>query len=239
MADEPAARPESRSGSGLVSRIVRTSLLVMLALAMTSAAVKAEDAAIPEKLLRRQTAEMILASQPSDIRDRLFEQKYVVMQEIREPGAPPGMFLAYVLFEAPPARVYRFLSQTARQKEFRPELTGVETVSITPPGRSVEEYRLKVLFQRYVYRLEYRMDPEARRLEWSLAEGFENDLDSIEGFWELYEMEGDRTLGRFGTTVDAGANIPRFLQDWLTRKNLPKQMQRVRAWVDSGGTYRP
>ena len=137
MADEPAARPESRSGSGLVSRMVRTSLLVTFALAMTGATAK--DDAIPEDLLRRQTAETILAGQPSDIRDRLFEQKYVVMQEIREPGAPPGMFLAYVLFELPPARVYRFLSQTARQTEFRPELTGIETVSITPPGGSVEE----------------------------------------------------------------------------------------------------
>ena len=50
-------------------------------------------------------------------------------------------------------------------------------------------------------------------------------------------MAGDRTLGRFGTTVDAGPNIPRFLQNWITRKNLPKQMQRVRAWVDASWEF--
>ena len=52
-------------------------------------------------------------------------------------------------------------------------------------------------------------------------------------------MEDGRTLGRSGTSVDVGSAVPAFLQDWLTRKKLPQTMERVRLWVDSGGTYRP
>ena len=105
-----------------------------------------------------------------------------------------------------------------------------------PPRRASG---LKILFQRYVYRIEYRLFPGRRRIEWHLDERFDNDLDKMSGYWELYEMPDGRTLGRSGTSVDVGPSVPAFLQDWITRKNLPRTMDRVRLWVDSGGTYRP
>jgi hypothetical protein len=185
------------------------------------------------------TAATILANQPAATVDRLMEKNLVVMQEVREDGSlSGGIITAYVIFADPIDPVYDLLSQSARQIEFRPELTNIEMVAMSEHG-PVDEQRLKILFQRFVYYISYRLDRSQYRIEWHLDHGYENDLDQVDGFWELYEMEDGRTLGRSGTSIDVGPAIPAFLQDWLTRKNLPQTMERVRLWVDSGGSYRP
>jgi hypothetical protein len=185
------------------------------------------------------TASTILANQPGATVDRLFEKNIVVMQEVREDGSlSGGIITAYVIFADPPEKVFGLLSQSARQIEFRPELTSIEMVEMSEQG-PVDEQRLKILFQRFVYYIQYRIDRANHRIEWRLDHRYESDLDQLDGFWELYAMEDGRTLGRSGTSVDVGGAVPAFLQDWLTRKNLPQTMERVRLWVDSGGTYRP
>ncbi len=106
------------------------------------------------------------------------------------------------------------------------------------PHGPIDEQRLRILFRTYIFRLEYRLHPEQRRIEWILDERFDNDLTRLTGYWELFEMADGRTLGRSGTSVDVGPAVPAFLQDWITRKNLPVTMKRVQRWVDSEGGSR-
>lgn len=197
------------------------------------------DTAPPGKAAAPQSAEDILAAQPSDLVERLKVENVLVLEEVQAKGPlRGGIISAYVLFDQPIERVYRLLAQSTRQAEFRPELTRIEIVE-TAPQRQVDEQQLKILFQRYVYRIAYRLFPEERRIEWNLDERFENDLDRLTGFWSLHAMADGRTLGRSGTSVDVGPAVPAVLQDWITRKNVPETMRRVRMWVNSGGTYRP
>ena len=186
-----------------------------------------------------QSAEGILAAQPRDVVDRLMSENILVLEEIQAKGPlRGGIISAYVLFEQPVDRVYRLLAQSTRQSEFRPELTRIETVETRPHGQ-VDEQQLKILFQHYVFRIAYQLFPEQRRIEWNLDERFDNDLARLTGFWALYAMADGRTLGRSGTSVDVGPAVPAVLQDWITRKNVPETMRRVRMWVNSGGSYRP
>ena len=184
-------------------------------------------------------AQRVLASQPAPMVTRLMSERVVVVADDHDPrAATREIITSYVIFDSPIEHTYAMLSRSDRQVEFRPELTSIETIESTPEG-PVDEHRLKILFSRYVYRIAYRLDPAANRIEWKLDHRFENDLDEVYGFWELYEMPDGRTLGRSGTSVDVGPQVPAFLQDWMTRKNLPTTMERVRLWVDSGGSYRP
>ena len=202
------------------------------------AALQVEDGLLPETL-PTPTAATILANQPRPVVERLLEKNVVVMQEVREEGAlSGGIITSYVMFEPPVEEAYGLLSQSARRVEFRPELTSIETIERAARG-PIDEQRMRILFQRYVYRIEYRLDPDRWRIEWLLDERFDNDLQMVNGFWELYPTDDGRTLGRSGTSINVGAHVPGFLQDWITRKNLPKTMERVRMWVNSGGTYRP
>jgi hypothetical protein len=165
---------------------------------------------------------------------RLLRDGLVVLRN-GEPGASarhPGFVEAYLLFEDPPDRVFALLADTRRQAEFRPELERIETVAALSDG-SIEEHRLGVLFTQIAYRLRYQIDPESRRIDWSLDPGFANDVARIDGWWQLDEAEGSRTLARFGTRVEVGPALPAFLAELVTRKDLPHTLERCRAWVAS------
>ena len=126
------------------------------------------------------------------------------------------------------------LAQTSRQNEYRPELEAIETLESREDG-SIDEQRLRIMFIDIRYHLRNRVDPLKRRIHWELAPGFENDLERVEGSWELYALEDERTLGVFSTIVELGSAMPSFLQDYVTRKNLPGTLERCRRWVDGNG----
>jgi hypothetical protein len=84
-----------------------------------------------------------------------------------------------------------------------------------------------------------RRDRATERLSWDLDPSFDNDLQRMQGFWELYELGEGRTLGRFGSTVDVGRAVPRMVQDALSRKTVLRTVENTRQWVDSDGRWRP
>jgi hypothetical protein len=173
----------------------------------------------------------ILAAAPARVVESLLARKVVL--DARSDSAAQAA-RGFVIFEQPVSRVFMLLSQTARQKEYRPELESIETIDSREDG-SVDEHRMRIMFIEIRYRLRNRIDAAGRRIEWELAPGFDSDLKRVEGSWELYALEGGRTLGVFGTLVEVGSGMPSFLQDYVTRKNLPRTLERCRRWVDGDG----
>jgi hypothetical protein len=173
----------------------------------------------------------ILAQLPSDLREHLLAQKVVLVARAESSTQSAQ---GYVIFEQPVERVFRLLSQTERQLEYRPELEAIETVAPLDDG-TLDEHRIRILFLEVRYRLRNHRDEAHRRISWELDSAFENDLRRVEGSWELHALDARRTLGLFRTTVEVGSGIPSFLQDYLTRKNLPGTLERCRRWVDSDG----
>jgi hypothetical protein len=183
------------------------------------------------------TAESILAQEPPELVERLFEQKMLLVEVAKQEGEGT-LFVAYVVFEKPRSRVVQLLIQPERQTEYRPELRHVEVVERGPDTR-VDEHRIKIMFTSVVYRLRVRRDRKTERLSWHLDPSFDNDLRRMQGFWELHELGEDRTLGRFGSSVDVGGAVPRMLQDALSRKTVLRTVENTRKWVDSDGRWRP
>ena len=145
--------------------------------------------------------------------------------------------IGLVIFEQPAEDALRLLAQTGRQIEYRPELKRNDTLETYPDG-TLERQQLKIMFNKIVYHLRYTTDPVAGRVSWELDPGHENDLVEVTGFWEVYPLSAGRSLGRMGTRVDVGA-LPAFLQDYATRKNVPRSLENTRRWIDSGGVWRP
>jgi hypothetical protein len=175
----------------------------------------------------------LLAELGSDDREEFVGRGFLML------GADADdVHIALVLFERPKDFVRQMLVQTSRQKEYRPELKRLEPIESTPEG-SLDEYRIRVMFVNITYRMRYVVDREHCRISWALDPEFENDLQDVEGFWELHEIDAGRTLARFGTRVDVGPAVPGFIQDFATQKNVPQTVDRTRRWVDSGGTWRP
>lgn len=181
--------------------------------------------------------ESLLAGEPPELVARLRDTGLVVLEEVAGSGAD-SFVVAYVLFDRPRTRAMALVTDPSRQTEWRPDLTAVETVERLPEGR-VDEVSMRILFRDLTYRVRYRKDPGSGRIEWQLDPRFDNDLRRFEGFWEFFELPEGRTLGRFGTLVDAGALVPSFMQRDLTRRSVVQTLENCRHWVDSDGGWRP
>lgn len=193
----------------------------------------AAQAAVPRN--RPASAQALLDSQPKDLVEELMEERLVLM---KTDGSDKGLVEALVLFSKPPEEVWPLLIQRERQKEYRPELTSVEIVQ-REENALIEEQHLKIAFLKVGYRLTDRFDPATRTLTFELDPSFESQLEHVSGYWELHALDGGRTLARFGTRVSVSSAVPGFLQNGITRKNVPDTLDNTRQWVDSGGKWRP
>ena len=186
-----------------------------------------------------ETAAQVLARYRQPVIERLMQEKVVFLGNA-DPAAngDKSLMTALVVFEQPRSRAMRMLSQTARQGEYRPELKRVETVKRWDQ-MVLDEHQMRIMFMRIDYRVRTHYDFKRSKITWTLDPDFDNDLEVIEGSWELYEIDEDHTLGHFGTKVSVGKAMPIWLQNYATSRNLPQMMERIRRWVDSDGTYRP
>lgn len=191
------------------------------------------EAALPPQ--RPVSAQALLDAQPAELREELLEERMVLLPS---DGLPKGQVEALVLFSQPPEKVWELLVQRDRQKEFRPEITELSIIEQSSE-RVVEEQHLKIAFLDVAYRLECRVDNGARTLTWQLDPSFESTLEHVSGYWELHGLDGGRTLARFGTRVSVSPAVPGFLQNGITRKNVPESLENTREWVDSDGRWRP
>lgn len=202
-------------------------------LALVAAGAAVGQAALPRN--RPASAEALLEAQPADRREELLEERLVLLPS---DGLPEGQVEALVLFTQPADRVWALLLARERQREYRPELTALEVLEQTP-AEAVEEQHLKIAFLSIAYRLRDRFDAATRTITWQLDPGFESTLEHVSGYWELHPLDAERTLARFGTKVSVSAAVPGFLQNGITRKNVPESLENTRRWVDSDGRWRP
>jgi hypothetical protein len=207
----------------------RTAALV----ALLAAGGAGGEAALPPQ--RPASAQALLDAQPAELREELLEERMVLLPS---DGLPKGQVEALVLFSQPPEKVWALLLQRDRQKEFRPEITELSIVEQSS-DRVVEEQHLKIAFLDVAYRLECRVDAGTHTLSWQLDPSFESTLEHVSGYWELHALDVGRTLARFGTRVSVSPAVPGFLQNGITRKNVPESLENTREWVDSDGRWRP
>lgn len=204
----------------------------MLALTMTAGLARGDDGLAA-------AVQRALPGEPPELVARLLDEKVVVLAA-STPGEPAdsNRVRGLAIFAQPRSRVIGLLVQTDRQGEYRPELQTVEAVERFPDGE-VDRQVMRILLTRVSTWLRYQWDVAAGTMSWQLDPRFPNDLRTIEGSWELAEIDPGHTLGRFATRVDIGPALPAFFEEIATRKNLPKTLESCRRWIDSDGTYRP
>jgi hypothetical protein len=197
------------------------------------AAAAAAQPALP--LNRPASAQALLDAQPPQRVEELLDERMVLLPS---DGLPEGQVEALVLFEKPAARVWELLLERERQREYRPELTKIEVVE-RGEDSVVEEQHLKIAFLNVSYRLRDRFDAGSHTVTWELDPDFESTLEHVSGYWELHALDGGRTLARFGTRVSVSPAVPGFLQNRITRNNVPDSLENTRQWIDSDGQWRP
>lgn len=189
------------------------------------------------------TGAAFLGTLSPDVREELKRERRVLLGEQKETedGSYSGLIKAVALFEQPKQRVWELIVDTAMQEEYLPRLDDAEAVWSSAFGE-LTEFSLGVLWMDVEYRTQHWFYPEYSRVEWSLwddpEEEWENDIAHQVGFWQLYYLTPNLTIGEYGTKVDTGVAVPQRLQDFFAKKDIPKALEAFQRYIDSDGSWR-
>lgn len=144
---------------------------------------------------------------------------------------------AALVFDRPPAEVWRLLSETEAQHRYLAEIRSLETIWKSE-ARHCLEFTVKALGRTLVYRAVHDFFPETLSFSWSLEPGMKCDLRELDGFWRLYAFGERRTLARYGSVARPRFPVPRFIREAETRRRTRPSLAAVKKYVDSGGAWR-
>ena len=176
---------------------------------------------------------------PLELQRTLLKEGQSLMGEQKETesGSYAGYIKAVAIFKQPKARTYELIIHPTLQPLYLPRLTGAKAVDDPPFGELVE-FKLKVLFSSFKFYTRHWFYPEYARIEWALDSKKKSDIALQEGYWQLYKLDDNTTIGEYGTRVDTGVAVPAFVQNFLARKDIPKALTAFRKYIDSDGKYR-
>jgi hypothetical protein len=161
----------------------------------------------------------------------------VLKQDSGEGKNKKSLIQASLLFDQPIDRVWALLKQTDRQKDYLPHLKEAKIVEANNDG-NITDFMLKIMFFNIRYRVDHKFENDRYRLTWHLDPNYKNDLKELYGYYQLYKVDDTHTLARYGSKVDIGLLVPAFIEDTLTRKDLPTALGNVKKWVDSDGKFK-
>ena len=199
------------------------SVIVLLAI---PALVMADDMAAVDKNLTAANISKLEAGETI-----LLDQTYT-----DEKGQTRGKGLAIVLVNKPPDDVFTYIGQFGSYPEFMPRM--VKSTVYKNEGSSVgAEYTLKVAWKTITYSCLHDVNNGNKTVSWVMDTGRKSDIASTTGMWILKPHKGNTILA-YTVAVDTGMAVPKMIQDYLTKKDLPNVVRAMKKRVESGGTYK-
>jgi hypothetical protein len=152
-------------------------------------------------------------------------------------GEIKGIIKAYIIVKQPREKAFKILQDTTKQASYLPHLVTSKRVSGSETTEKTE-FLVKVAFISVHTRVDHQWWPDSSRMAWVLDPGYKNDLKAQVGFYNFYSLDANTTLLEFGTLLETSPLVPGFVQDALTRRDLPEALGNVKKFVDSGGTWK-
>ncbi len=185
--------------------------------------------------------EAFLKTLSPELRKTLAEKGQALMEEDQsKEGAYAGYIKAVAVFEGSKERVFELITEPNKQVLYLPRLETAETITAFPNGE-LTQFSLGVLWSSYHFRVQHWYYPEASRVEWHLSKTdpeWENDIEDQEGYWQLYAAGPNLTIGEYGTYVNTGLAVPKSIQDFFAKKDIPGALTAFRKYISSDGAFR-
>jgi hypothetical protein len=157
---------------------------------------------------------------------------------VRPDGKTAGRGLGAIVLGRPLAEVWTTLARFQDKPEYMPRLKSIAVLEQTP-----ERVRVRMVIDASVatahYTLLYRLDEPGRRISWTLDRSVpDNSIANAEGEYRLYEVDASHTLVTYQNHVDPGRPLPRFIQDYISRRSIPDLLRAIKKRVESDGRWR-
>jgi hypothetical protein len=144
---------------------------------------------------------------------------------------------AALVFDQQPEEVWRLLSKTELQTRYVPEVKSAGIVWEAGEENCLE-LTVRVMGRTIVYRTIQDFDRPDLYFHWVLDPEFRSELKELAGFWRFYPYGAGRTLGRYGSVVKPRFPVPGFIRVAIAKGHVRSDLESVRKYVESGGTWR-
>ncbi len=182
-------------------------------------------------------AQHVLAQLKYADRAKLAKEGFVVANSLSSGDEIKGIITAYIIVKKPKQAVWDLLRKPSLQHLYLPRLEKSKTVN-KGENRELGWFQIKVSFVTIENQVEHRWWPEISRMAWALDPDYDNDLKQQDGYYNLYALDENTTLMELGTALETSALVPGFVQEYLTKKDLPEVIAAVKMYMESDGTYR-
>ncbi len=247
----PTARPEEPPSSGGVSKGARrefackaaavryrdfvhpAALLPFLLVAQLGAAPAPSASPAPACIGCRADAEQIRNSYSEPEWQALMQGKVVTSKRegSRSRGGVQSSFEASAIIPYPPAQVWSVVTDFESRPKFVPGAKAVRILR-SEGNRLWVEQHLRILLVHVRFVVISTVEPELGSVTWILDRTADNDIADTTGSWTVLPLrDGLETLVRYRTRIDSGRSVPRFVEDFLAKRSLPKIVDGMRTEV--------
>ena len=167
----------------------------------------------------------------TDILPDLEKGKVVITKKIESKEAKANA-IAHILIEASQQDIFDVLLDFSAWHRFVPYVKKASPVK--KEGNSVwVTFKNKIFFYSFTYTLRCDIDPENYTIVWSLDESYPHMIKDTTGYCRIIKMDEKKTITTYSTYVTVGKLIPKFLENYIAKKSLPKLMKSLRKEVMS------
>jgi hypothetical protein len=153
-------------------------------------------------------------------------------------GQSAGRGVGAIVIDRSVPEVWAVVSRYEDKAEYQPRLKTV-TVLERQLGRLRVKMEIDAALMTARYTGWFSLDDAAHTIHWSLDRAAtDNNIRDVDGEYRLFEVSRSRTLLVYRTFVDTGRSVPKWIQDFMTRKSIPNLLGAIKKRVESGGTYR-
>ncbi len=145
-----------------------------------------------------------------------------------------GSVLALV--NAPSADVWACFMKHDEQPEYMPRLKRKE-IYVTEGNTTGFSEMLKVFFTKVEFHILQTADEARGFLTFVLDQSKENDVKDTWGSWVFLPHGEDRCIIVYTVYVDSGRFVPKFIENYMMKRDLPDAVEALKKRVESGGTY--
>jgi hypothetical protein len=161
----------------------------------------------------------------------------IILKEIKQEEKPSGVIEAALVYNQPIDKVwYLIVDRLEDQCKFLPHLDKSD-LALKRGNHYIMHFHLTILGIEINWYVDHVAEKDKYFLQWELDPNYKNDIKAQRGYWRLYWLDEKRTLARYGTWFSIGIPVPKFIQSFLIKRDLPRSLGNMKKFVDSGGTW--
>ncbi len=148
-------------------------------------------------------------------------------------GNSVGQGVVVGLINKPMEDVWRVMLDIKSHPEYLPKVVKTEIYQEEKDGVTGIRETLKILYKTIRYHVLQHRDEAAHRLTWTLDKSKKNDIADTSGYWAFAPHGEKQCVAVYSVHVDSGLPVPQFVEDFLSRKDLPNVVRAVKDRAES------